>query len=70
MRKQKNNQRKIRSSKCFATDGKSWNFGTAKMASTFTPRALIISETLDFSSKNRLGAKDDLLGLGKRARIN
>jgi hypothetical protein len=47
-------------------DGRSKKFRIAKLASTFTEEALSIGETLEIIEKNRLGAKCNFLGLGKR----
>jgi hypothetical protein len=53
------------------SDGNSWIFRIAKIASTFTAEALTTVETIDIFEKKRLGAKlRNFLGLRKRAERN
>jgi hypothetical protein len=53
------------------SDGISWKFRIAKIASTFTAQAPAVGETLEIIEKNRLGTKfREFLGLGKRAKRN
>jgi hypothetical protein len=67
----KNGEQTIRRICIDISDGISWKFRIAMIASTFTAEAVSIGETLEIIEKTDSGEKfRDILGLGNRAKRN